>query len=76
MKPCFKKSIYIVMCILGVLIFLGLYILVSLVTEDEFPNLRYVVMGLGYISIGLFCSGFLLLMFMNKKVEEEKSVKR
>lgn len=70
-----KKCIYILMSIIGILIFFGLYVLVSLVTEDEFPGLRYAVMGLGYLSIGLFCSGFLLLTIKSKKMEEEEIVK-
>lgn len=63
-----KKTISILMTIVGILIFLSLYVLVSLVTEDEFSGLRYVVMAAGYIAVILFCCGFLLL---NKKDKKE-----
>lgn len=66
-----KKIIYILMCVLGLLIFFSLYVIVSIITETEFPNLKYLVMGLGYISVGLFVSGFLLLINKQKKVENK-----
>ena len=62
-----KKITYILMCVLGLLMFFSLYVIVSLVTEEEFPNLRYLVMGLGYLATGLFVGGFLLIIKKREK---------
>ncbi len=57
-----KKIIYIVMTILGLVLFVGLNVLVCLLNEQTFPLLKYVVMIIGYISIILFGVGFIFLI--------------
>lgn len=67
-----KKVIFYLMTIIGLLGFFGLYVIVCLVTEDEFPLLKHFVMIIGYISFGLFVGGFLpLIVCKTKKGEKE-----
>lgn len=69
-----KKIIFYIMTIIGLLGFFGLYILVCLVTEDEFPALRHIVMLIGYGSLGLFVGGFLPLIISKSKKEKDINV--
>lgn len=68
-----KKIIYIIMCALGLIGLVSLYVLVCLVHEEDFNGLRHIVIIIGYISVILFGGGFLLLI-ANKKEKDDKNV--
>lgn len=65
-----KKYLYIILSIIGFLMFLSLYIIVCLLTEQNFPMLKHLVMILGYLSLGLFCIPFLLLLKNKEKIDK------
>lgn len=65
-----KKIIYITMITLGLLSFFSMYVIVCLVKEEDFLGLKYLIMLIGYISIILFGSGFLMLI-AKKEVKED-----
>lgn len=69
-----KKVIFYLMTILGFIGFLSLYVIVCIVTEEQFSALKYVVMIVGYVSLALFVGGFLPLIIMSNK-KENKDVK-
>lgn len=50
------KILYLFISILGVLMFIGLYFLVVFLKADY---VKYVLMILGYISIGIFFFGYI-----------------
>ncbi len=57
-----KKIGYIAMIVVSLLLFFSMYVIVCLVTEEEFPGLKYLIMVIGYVSIALFGYGFLLFI--------------
>lgn len=59
------------MTILGLVGFLSLYVIVCLVQEEEFADLKYVIMIIGYLSVILFGGGFLMLLTKKKEVNED-----
>lgn len=60
-----KKIIYILMCIIGVIGFISLNVIVCVLREETYSFLKHLVMIIGYISVIVFATGFLLLI--NKK---------
>ena len=47
--------------------FISLNVIVCFIREESYPNLKHVIMIIGYISIIIFAIGFLLLRKEGKK---------
>ena len=69
-----KKIIYLSMSILGLLGILSLYVIVTLYKEEAYPNIRHIVMIIGYISLILFIIGWLKYIVIKRKVENKETL--
>lgn len=65
-----KRIIGYVSAVMGVILFLSLYIIVCLVQEEQVPSLRHWIVWLGYISTGLFGFGFFTVLLDKRKQKE------
>ena len=62
-----RRIMYYLICALGLIGFISLNVIVCFVREESYPNLKHVIMIIGYISIIIFAIGFLLLRKEGKK---------
>ncbi|MCM1513481.1 MAG: hypothetical protein NC090_00595 [Anaeroplasma bactoclasticum] len=71
-----KRIIGYVSAVMGVMVFLSLYVMVCLIQEEQAPSLRHWIVLLGYISIGLFGFGFFTIVLDKRKQKEGISYER
>lgn len=71
-----KRIIGYVSAVMGVMVFLSLYVMVCLIQEEQVPSLRHWIVLLGYISIGLFGFGFFTIVLDKRKQKEGISYER
>lgn len=71
-----KRIIGYVSVVMGVMVFLSLYVMVCLIQEEQVPSLRHWIVLLGYISIGLFGFGFFTIVLDKRKQKEGISYER
>lgn len=65
-----KRIIGYISAVMGVILFLSLYVIVCLVQEAQVPSLRHWIVLLGYLSTGLFGFGFFTVLLDKRKQKE------